>query len=201
MNSLWNNIGFRGRLTTMIVSLVVFSVVLVSSIVYFSYKNSTTESTLESLDFAADSATDSFVTWLTTRQDEIRFASTLKVMKDLDADRLPFALSSIANANGFYDSIYVVTPDGKGLAGITYTDGKATPLSYYEAAEFQVADRSWFKRAIAGDEVFSAPLVSRSTGNFISNVVIPIRDQGEVIARSEERRVGKECRSRWSPYH
>ena len=23
----------------------------------------------------------------------------------------------------------------------------------------------------------------------------------EVINRSEERRVGKECRSRWSPYH
>src|SRR5256885_12417470 len=23
----------------------------------------------------------------------------------------------------------------------------------------------------------------------------------EVLARSEERRVGKECRSRWSPYH
>ena len=24
---------------------------------------------------------------------------------------------------------------------------------------------------------------------------------GEVLVRSEERRVGKECRSRWSPYH
>ena len=24
---------------------------------------------------------------------------------------------------------------------------------------------------------------------------------GKVIPRSEERRVGKECRSRWSPYH
>ncbi len=24
---------------------------------------------------------------------------------------------------------------------------------------------------------------------------------GAIIARSEERRVGKECRSRWSPYH
>ena len=23
----------------------------------------------------------------------------------------------------------------------------------------------------------------------------------EILARSEERRVGKECRSRWSPYH
>ena len=27
------------------------------------------------------------------------------------------------------------------------------------------------------------------------------RSQVEVINRSEERRVGKECRSRWSPYH
>src|SRR3989442_9852603 len=26
-------------------------------------------------------------------------------------------------------------------------------------------------------------------------------DRGEVAVRSEERRVGKECRSRWSPYH
>ena len=26
-------------------------------------------------------------------------------------------------------------------------------------------------------------------------------DQAELLLRSEERRVGKECRSRWSPYH
>ena len=26
-------------------------------------------------------------------------------------------------------------------------------------------------------------------------------DDGQRYARSEERRVGKECRSRWSPYH
>ena len=26
-------------------------------------------------------------------------------------------------------------------------------------------------------------------------------EQGTIIVRSEERRVGKECRSRWSPYH
>src|SRR3989449_734928 len=25
--------------------------------------------------------------------------------------------------------------------------------------------------------------------------------RGQVVTRSEERRVGKECRSRWSPYH
>ena len=30
----------------------------------------------------------------------------------------------------------------------------------------------------------------------VAVVVLPI-----IVQRSEERRVGKECRSRWSPYH
>ena len=29
----------------------------------------------------------------------------------------------------------------------------------------------------------------------------PTANMGKVSERSEERRVGKECRSRWSPYH
>ena len=34
------------------------------------------------------------------------------------------------------------------------------------------------------------------------NAVGPVWDGNEVwLIRSEERRVGKECRSRWSPYH
>ena len=30
---------------------------------------------------------------------------------------------------------------------------------------------------------------------------IPFSDIACLVGRSEERRVGKECRSRWSPYH
>ena len=29
----------------------------------------------------------------------------------------------------------------------------------------------------------------------------PVKKANRIRARSEERRVGKECRSRWSPYH
>src|SRR3989449_11279702 len=32
-------------------------------------------------------------------------------------------------------------------------------------------------------------------------LALPGYTPGEKLARSEERRVGKECRSRWSPYH
>ena len=34
----------------------------------------------------------------------------------------------------------------------------------------------------------------------LSDPDIPDRTDG-IVLRSEERRVGKECRSRWSPYH
>src|SRR2546430_6876130 len=35
----------------------------------------------------------------------------------------------------------------------------------------------------------------------ISDIVFPANRDAVGLARSEERRVGKECRSRWSPYH
>ena len=40
------------------------------------------------------------------------------------------------------------------------------------------------------------------SGEAVANAVVSGEvDKGIVICRSEERRVGKECRSRWSPYH
>ena len=38
-------------------------------------------------------------------------------------------------------------------------------------------------------------------GNYFVSNYPPFSFWGEEDARSEERRVGKECRSRWSPYH
>ena len=39
--------------------------------------------------------------------------------------------------------------------------------------------------------------VDKREGAFLDDTAVRIIDQ----LRSEERRVGKECRSRWSPYH
>ena len=37
--------------------------------------------------------------------------------------------------------------------------------------------------------------------NGVGSNPLPIAGPGMITYRSEERRVGKECRSRWSPYH
>ena len=37
--------------------------------------------------------------------------------------------------------------------------------------------------------------------NAVKELEIKTREEDGCLDRSEERRVGKECRSRWSPYH
>src|SRR2546426_7436289 len=58
-------------------------------------------------------------------------------------------------------------------------------------------------------EIYGDPLVHPQTEDYWGNVNT-IGPRGcydeskrfaEALTRSEERRVGKECRSRWSPYH
>ena len=51
----------------------------------------------------------------------------------------------------------------------------------------------YFKPGTKGAELVSGL-------NVISDNIF-IKSKGNATTRSEERRVGKECRSRWSPYH
>src|SRR4051794_3145793 len=82
------------------------------------------------------------------------------------------------------------------------------------------AQRRAMAEAELGDDVFgddattialeerAATLLGKEAGLFVAsgtmgNLVAQMThlSRGEETIRSEERRVGKECRSRWSPYH
>ena len=58
--------------------------------------------------------------------------------------------------------------------------------------ELKLLDWWWNKQVLKSDQKRAAKL-TKTTG------VSAIKDLD--YFRSEERRVGKECRSRWSPYH
>ena len=182
MLSYWKTLSFKARLTTLILTLVIGSIALVSSLIFINYKTSTTTAITQSLNAAAENASIAFTSWLMARQDEVKFAANLEPIKTFNAEKSLQVLANLALAHGFYDSIYVVGKDGLGMVGVAFADGKVTELNQTEAAKFKVDDREWFKRAIQGEEVFSKPLLSRSTGNFISNVVIPIKEQGRTVA-------------------
>src|SRR2546430_2527711 len=62
-----------------------------------------------------------------------------------------------------------------------------------------------FNAAVAEAGYFDVLINNAGAGHFDSAELLPlgtITSQFQVLVfRSEERRVGKECRSRWSPYH
>ena len=48
-------------------------------------------------------------------------------------------------------------------------------------------------------ELFGYPVITAKNG--IEGFALVKQELPDLVIRSEERRVGKECRSRWSPYH
>ena len=81
--------------------------------------------------------------------------------------------------------LYVRPVSNDILHGIT----RQTMLRVAEQHQLQIVETTYtLEQALAADEAF------------ITAASIYVMPVGR-IDRSEERRVGKECRSRWSPYH
>src|SRR5260370_35016806 len=102
---------------------------------------------------------------------------------------------------------WVISPEG--CAGILWKEAKyqTKPLA---AQALRLTSRDLFKLRVI-DDIIAEPLGAahrdpRQMGNILKGYLLRyLRELKGVpldrLLRSEERRVGKECRSRWSPYH
>ena len=86
----------------------------------------------------------------------------------------------------FHDQFVIDDPD------LIYLDGNSLGRLLKRSRDVaqDLVDRQWGKQLIRGWNEGWIDLQSQIGGKI-----------GQLIGRSEERRVGKECRSRWSPYH
>ncbi|MGM0458995.1 MAG: methyl-accepting chemotaxis protein [Bacteroidota bacterium] len=178
----WMLAGIGKRMTIAMLSILLIAIVTTTGIIYSVFSSTYSEGVEDQLIATGISNTNFFLEWIEARQDEIRYVSTLDAVKNVDEqeDDVAHLLSRIAENNGYYDTIYFVNKEGRGVVGAAF-DGESREIRGDDAYQFQVADRAWFQDAIKGNDVFSQPLVSRSTGNRVSNVVIPVRRNGEII--------------------
>src|SRR2546421_5262282 len=78
------------------------------------------------------------------------------------------------------------------------------------------SDRDWSSDVCSSDLIYGFQMIfpysnlfcvfyhtdtSTKMINSTSKLIIYVITSSKILWRSEERRVGKECRSRWSPYH
>lgn len=175
-------LSFKARLTLMLVGLVFITVTIIAGTVFFQYRASAMANAEQRMVETGSYVSSQFETWLLERSNEVRLSANLPGIENLKPPNMYNILLNLANESPYYDTIYVVSPLGKGIVGVRYENGEAKAISADQAANFNVADRAWFKQAIQGNVVISNPLVSRSTGNRITNVVVPVRQQGEIVA-------------------
>jgi methyl-accepting chemotaxis protein len=182
MQQFWQRLGFGGRLTLSMISLFLVAIILLTSLLFIRYQDSQTDGVVSSLRSAAELNAEAFTDWLLVRQDEMRLLATLPSVQQLNLPLATELMQQLAQNSGFYDTIFVVGPDGLGMAGVSFVNGQAKVLTEAEANAFNVADRAWFKQAIAGQDTFSQPVVSRATGQTVSTVAIPIRQNNQIVA-------------------
>ena len=105
--------------------------------------------------------------------------------KTLDVAGIYFEYERLMEEYGFKDSLENIREAAKTAALNSYFAGKQVYLDEFES--------------FTGDQLEMLKVMIYSA----ENVTITLRtdDVNAGEYRSEERRVGKECRSRWSPYH
>ena len=105
--------------------------------------------------------------------------------------------------DGLKPSRYLIDTAIQNIEGkITMKEAQSLIDSYYEERPVHLSDD---ERTEEADKVSSriAEILSETAFSFSPNEYISIHRKlfRGIYKRSEERRVGKECRSRWSPYH
>ncbi|WLD58122.1 methyl-accepting chemotaxis protein [Salinispirillum sp. LH 10-3-1] len=178
----WRSLSFGVRLTLMMVTLILASIVLLTSLVFVQYQRAQVNASMAEIEARSETNSQSFTEWLIARQDEMRYLATVQYAVNLDLPSIASLMATLAEQGGFYDTIFVVGPNGVGQAGVSFENGRARIMPTSEANAFNVADRAWFRSAISGQDTFSQPVVSRATGATVSTVAIPIRRDGQIIA-------------------
>src|SRR5256886_8023235 len=85
-----------------------------------------------------------------------------------------------------------------GIRDLTVTGVQtcALPISSLRSGMTPPPSDPFFFQVVHVEPVMHHPVTRNELLNIILHVLLEFQGQ-----RSEERRVGKECRSRWSPYH
>ena len=95
------------------------------------------------------------------------------------------------------------------LLGLSIKEGETSPPKRYTSGSMilamenagQLIEDEELREQIKGSGIGTSATRAEILKKLVFIKYLALNKKTQVITRSEERRVGKECRSRWSPYH
>src|SRR3989449_11055731 len=129
----------------------------------------------------------------------------LLTMRELDASEIVLLIDTAASLQEIATREIKKVPAlrGKTIVNLFYEPSTRTRTSFEIAGKWLSADVINFSAGGSSTTKGESFIDTAKTIAAMSPDVVIVRHSsaGAAELRSEERRVGKECRSRWSPYH
>ncbi len=98
----------------------------------------------------------------------MQIAAQTEMVQSQDPARILAYLQSMTETYDFYEVLFVTDLQGKTLV---VTDG----------GSYDVSDRPYIQQALRGEAVISDPLISRTSGNVVVAVAVPVRSAGGIV--------------------
>lgn len=191
--------GLRGRLVLFFVLFALVPLGVMGAISISQGQQGIIEAELVRADGIGHANADIIAAWVEARRNEVRYLATLDVFVSMDAEAAGNYLRELSDHNGYYDSLFLLRPDGMGVAGVErdHARGVSTIVSVQEAAAFQVGDRDWFQRTLLGNHAVTEVLISRATGNQIFSVASPVYRSGQLVVLPDRSKPLATCLATW----
>jgi len=106
--------------------------------------------------------------WIDDRLADMKAFAGSEEARSMDPARAAEYMASLAAANSVYETLFLTGPDGVTLVT---TDGET----------YDLRDRDYIKKALAGEASVSDAFVSKATGNVVLAVAAPVMDKGRVV--------------------
>jgi methyl-accepting chemotaxis protein len=160
--------SIQTKLTVSMLVIFCLALGILGGLNYWKARQLLTDSIIESISARVVDSGGEIGLWLEGRKSELTIMANAPVILSGSMDAIVPFITAAAKANKAYD-------------GISYADLSGTYISS-AGVKGNVADRDYFQRALRGEVAISDPLVSKSTGNLVTVVAIPVKADGKVIA-------------------
>ena len=159
--------SIQAKLTASILVIFLVALGVLGGLNYWKARSIITENITFDMAKQAETSAGDIGDWLEARKQEMTMMSVAPAIQSGNLEAIVPFMTAAAKANPAYDTISYVNLSGD----LINSAGLRT----------SVAEREYFRRALAGEASITDPLIAKATGSLVAVVAVPVKADGKVV--------------------